>query len=127
MSFDTIVPYAAAGDLSALQYHCVKDNGSGAAAAIAANTDVPIGILQNEPNAAGKSATIAVEGVAKGILGGTVAKGDHVGPDAAGKLIKRTLDGVADPTKYVIGIAGDAGVVNDVIPVRLTPVPFRAA
>jgi hypothetical protein len=125
MAFDSVIPYAAAADLSAKQYHAVKDNGSGAAAAIAADTDVPIGILQNKPAAAGKSCTINFEGVSKVVLGGTVAKGDHLGPDASGAMVKRTLG--TDTTKYVCARAGAAGVSGDVIPAVLIPVPFRAA
>jgi Uncharacterized conserved protein (DUF2190) len=122
LSFDTIIPYAAAVDLSAQLLYCVKDVG-GLAAPMTADTDVPIGILQNTPPAGG-SCTLATHGVWKGILGGTVAKGDFVGPDATGALVKRTH---ADVGKYVIGRAGTSGAAGEAIPVRLTPVPFLAA
>ena len=125
MAFDTVIPYAAAADLSTKQYMAVKDNGSGAVVAIAADTDVPIGILQNKPAAAGKSCTIARGGVSKALLGGTVAKGAHVGPSATGTIVARVIG--TDTTKYVIGVAGAAGVSGDIIPVMLAPVPFRAA
>jgi hypothetical protein len=123
LSFDTIIPYAAAVDLSGHHLRCVKDVG-GLAGPIAADTDVPIGILDNKPPQGG-SCTLSTTGVAKGLLGGPVVKGDFVGPDATGALVKRTLG--TDATKYVIGRVGAAGVAGDVVPVRLTPVPFRAA
>jgi hypothetical protein len=125
VSFDTIIPYAAAADLSAKQYHAVKDNGSGAAAAFAAATDAPIGILQNKPAAAGKSCSIAFDGVAKAILGGTVAKGDLVGPDADGKLVKKAW--AVGLSGFVIGRAGAAGVSGDIIPVALLACPVRVS
>jgi hypothetical protein len=123
MGFDTIIPYAAAADLSAKQFHAVKDNGSGAAAAITAVTDAPIGILQNKPDAAGKSCSIDFQGVVKAILGGTVAKGDLLGPDANGKLVTRTFANGAG--KWILARAGAAGVSGDLIGVVLLPVPIQ--
>lgn len=121
MANDTTIPYRAAADLSSKQHHCLKDNGSGAAAAITAATDYPIGILQNAPSAADDVCTLATEGVVLAKLGGTVAKGDPVGPDATGKLVKR---GVGASGGWVIGRAGAAGVDGDLIGVRLAPVPM---
>lgn len=123
MSFDNIIPYAAAADLSALQYRCVKDNGSGAAAAFAAATDQPAGILQNKPDAAGKSCSLAITGISKALLGGTVAKGDLVGPDADGKLVKKAW--AVGLSGFIVGRAGAAGVTGDIIPVALFPCPVR--
>jgi len=125
VAFDSIIPYAAAADLSAKQYFALKDNGSGAAAAIAADTDVPVGILQNKPAVVGASCSIKYYGVSKAVLGGTVAKGDLLGPSATGALVKRTVG--TDATRYVMARAGAAGVSGDIIPVVLIPVPFRAA
>lgn len=125
MSFDTAIQYSAGADLSTKQFYVVKDNGSGAAVVVAADTDLPLGILQNAP-ASGQGCELGVgPNVVKGILGGNVAKGDLVGPDGNGKLVKRTVG--TDATKYVLGVAGLGGVANDIVPIRLTPVPFRAA
>jgi hypothetical protein len=124
LSFDTIIPYAAGVDLSAFQYRCVKDNGAGQAVPITADTDAPIGILVNKP-LAGASCTLETEDVVKGVLGGPVSKGDFLGPDATGALVKRVPG--TDTTKYIIGRSGDAGVASDIVPVRLADIPFRAA
>lgn len=123
MSFDTVIPYAAGADLSAKQFFAVQDDGSGNAIAISADTQVPIGILQNKPTS-GKSCSIDFSGVSKAILGGNVVKGDLLGPTTTGALVKRTLG--TDLTKYVCARAGAAGSSGDIIPVVLIPVPFRA-
>lgn len=133
MANDTAITYLAGADLSAKQFYAVKDNGSGAAVAIAADTDAPIGILQNKPAAAGAICELAngVGGfggsaqVVKAIAGGAIKKGDFLGPDGTGKLVKRTIG--TDTTKYVCARAGSDAADGDILPVIVIPVPFRAA
>jgi hypothetical protein len=50
-NYSVKVTLVAAADLSAKQYHFVKLDNTGKAAAVTAITDVPVGVLQNAPTA----------------------------------------------------------------------------
>lgn len=88
----------AAADLSALQYTFVDVNSSGQAAA-GANDGRAVGVLQNKPNAAGKSATIMKSGISKVVAGGTVTAGDDITMDTGGVAI------TAESTARRLGVA----------------------
>jgi len=110
-------------DLSAKQYRAVKMKGTTEdfeVAAITAATDKPIGILQNDPDAAGKAAEVAYAGVSKGHLGGTVSSGDSLSPDTAGDLVALAEGTSAgDDTKFIIAHALQDGSSGNVIKVLL--------
>ena len=82
-------------NISANQFEAVKMTGTTSkfrVSAIAANTDRPIGILQNNPNAAGQAAEVEKPGeVCKARYGGNVNAGDLLGPDADGELVALTV------------------------------------
>jgi hypothetical protein len=91
----------AGANLSALQYHAVKLNGSGQVIAIAAVTDIPVGILQDTPAAAGRAAEVMVAGVSEAVAGAAVAAGAQVCVDNTGRLV--TCVAGTDTTKYAVG------------------------
>lgn len=77
----------AAADLSANQNAFVTVNSSGRAA-LAANGADAVGILTNDPDAAGRAATIQIDGVAKVKVGtGGLTAGDEVAADTNGVAI----------------------------------------
>jgi hypothetical protein len=96
------ITLVAAADLSAKQYTFVKLNSSGQAAACAAATDKPIGILQNAPTS-GQECEIVVSGGSKVKAGGTLDEGNSVGTDSNGAAV--ALAQGTDTTKYVVGQA----------------------
>lgn len=112
-----------ATDLSAKQYYAVKI--SAAKTVAIASTGDGIGVLQNAP-VAGRAAEVCVEGVFMGLLGGTVAAGDRLTSDSAGKLVKITLDLSGAPTTVVtqIGMALMPGDDGERIPILGTPGAF---
>lgn len=91
----------AATDLSAKQYQFVKLNASGQAAAISAITDVPVGVLQNDP-AAGAEAEVLVSGGTKLVAGEAISLPAFLSVTAAGKADKIA---VTDTTQFVVGQA----------------------
>jgi hypothetical protein len=106
----------AGADLSAHQYKFVKINSSGQCVLCAAVTDKPIGILQNDPPAAGVAANIMVNGISKLKAAANLAVGDQIGTDAAG-LGAANVPGT-DTTKYTVGeVIGDNTVANGVVSV----------
>lgn len=91
----------AAADLSAEQHKFVKLNSSGQVAAIAAATDIPCGVLQNKPSAAGAAAAVLTLGVTKLQGDADLAKGAQIGTSADGQAV--ALVAGTDTTKYVCG------------------------
>ena len=117
--------FVAGADLSTSQYKFVKLNSSGQVIAIAADTDVPVGVLQNNP-VAGAEASVLIVGGTKIVASASAALGTvlAIGTTAAGKAVNRA---VTDTTKYTLGIYlqapgadGDivAAVVNCANPTR---------
>lgn len=80
----------------------------------AAATTWPVGIAQDTP-ATGAIAQVRVLGISKVLAGGTIAAGDRLTSDSAGKAIATTTAG-----NVIVGTALTAGVANDVISVLLT-------
>lgn len=101
-----------AADLSAKQSYAVKLNSSGNVAIADTAGEKVLGILQNKPDS-GRVADVAIAGVVKAILGGTVDEGDSLTVDANGKLVV----GYGADRKVAISI--DAGVSGDVVQVLL--------
>ena len=83
--------WPAAADLSSYQYHAVKISSS--QAALCGDSDVPVGILQNQPDAVGIAAEVGLVGISKAVIDGNsvnVAIGDFLAVNASGHLIKTT-------------------------------------
>lgn len=110
--------FLANADLSASQFCAVKlVNASGTAqAAVATQNDRTIGVLQNDPDAQGRAATVAVNGVTKAKAGAAITAGAALTVDNTGRVIT-----VASSTEFEIGIAlKSAGAANEIIPILLT-------
>lgn len=104
----------AGADLRTKQFYFVKLNTSGQVVAIAADTDVPIGVLQNEPNT-GEAAIVMRLGVSKIVGGADLSIGNQIGTSATGKAVARAVG--TDTTKYVVGICeldntADGGIIS---------------
>lgn len=110
----TVISQLAAGDLSAAQYLAMKSSGTAnTVTTTTAITDVGIGLLQNDPAAAGRAASVAVAGVAKGMLGATVAAGARVAPMANGRLQTTVA------TQFPLGMALVGGANGDIVDILL--------
>lgn len=96
--------FEAGADLSTYQFHFVKLNGSGQIVPITADTDKPIGILQNKPPL-GQAGTVWMAGISKLKSSAAITAGAVVGPSANGR-------GVAAATKPV-GYALDTTTAGD--------------
>ncbi len=114
----------ASADLSGSQYRAVKMHSVAfqVAAMTNANTERPVGILQNDPDASGKGATVAVIGVCKAEYGGTVTVGDKLGCNNSGSLISdaEVTDGSATDLHH-IAVALESGVNTQVCYVYVFP------
>lgn len=104
---------AAGASLVGKEFYIGKLNSSGDLVVAAAAADIIVGIIRTEA-ASGEAAQYQFLGTAKVKLGGTVAVGDAITSDAAGKGIATTTDG-----NRTIGIALEAGVANDIVEVQL--------
>ncbi len=106
----------AAGDLSSDQFKLVKLDTAKKVLVVAAVTDIPIGVLQNKPGAAGERALVALldGAILKMIAGAAITAGAIVGMHATDGLIDDTITAAA-PT---VGVAIEAATAaNDIIEV----------
>jgi len=115
-NYSVKVTLVAGADLSAKQYNFVKLNSSGQAIAVAADTDVPIGVLQNAPTS-GQEAEVLIVGGTKIVAGAAITLPSAIGTGSTGKAVALAT---TDTTKYVVGTlisasAADANVVTAVI------------
>lgn len=107
---------AAGADLSTKQYFIVKLVANAVVLSSAA-TNQHLGTLENNP-VSGDTAVVLgrhSSDTGKVILGGTVAAGDKLTSDANGKAVATTT-----ANDVVMGIAQNAGVLNDIV--EYTPV-----
>ncbi len=115
-NYSVKVSLEAAADLSALQYTFVKLDSSGKAAAVAATTDKPIGVLQNDPTS-GQEAEVLVLGGSKLVAGGAITEGAAIGTSSAGKGSALTLAGTG-ATHFMLGQAlTESAAANELITV----------
>lgn len=111
-NYSVKVTLVAAADLSALQYHFVKLDNNGLAAAVAAITDVPIGVLQNAPTA-GQEAEVLVAGGTKLKASEVITLPAFLSVSANGRGDKIAT---SDTTQYVVGQAlTAAGTADEII------------
>lgn len=90
----------ASADLSAKQYYFVKMSGAFTVTVCAATTDIPIGVLQNDP-VSGEEARVCVFGLTKVNSDAALAVGDLIGTAADGQAA--TYANGTDTTKYICG------------------------
>lgn len=107
----TCVTLPAAGDLSADQYRFVKVTSDGEVE-LAGDGDAAFGVLQNDPDAAGKAATVAVAGITKVRCSATVAAGVAVGSAANGLAAPATSAEIILGTMIVDGANGTIGAMH---------------
>jgi hypothetical protein len=115
-NYSVKVTLVAGADLSAKQYNFVKLNSSGQAVAIAAITDIPVGVLQNAPTS-GQEAEVLIVGGPKLVASEAITLPAFLSVASAGKADKIA---VTDTTQYVVGQAitasgADADVITAVV------------
>jgi hypothetical protein len=105
--------FVAGADLSTKQYTFVKLNASGEVVAAAAATDIPIGVLQNNPTS-GAEASVTIVGGTKIVAGAAIGEGALVGTSSTGKAV--ALVAGTDTTKYVVGtLLTESGADGDIV------------
>ena len=113
MSFNVVkldFTIEASADLSAAQFRAVIA-ASGGAAVAGADAKV-IGILQNNPNAAGQAAVVQNKGVARCKAASALARGARVFSDSSGDM---TTTGTNNPVGTTLEAASGAGSIIAVL------------
>jgi len=108
------VTIPASGDLSASQYCFVEVNSSGQVAVLGAGLSAD-GILQNDPNAAGRAAEVAIGGIVRVKCGGVVTRGGPVASDSAGKAVNAATGNI------ILGTALETGANGAIIAMLFHP------
>lgn len=115
----------AGADLSAAQHKFVKLS-SGQVVVCDGLTDIPLGVLQNAPDAQGKPAIVRLSGVSKVSADADLTQGALIGTSADGQAAAKTPG--SDTTNYVCGVLlDDPGAAGELCSVLLSGVPVRAA
>jgi len=91
----------AGADLSTHQFKFVKLSAARKVVIVAAITDIPIGVLQNKPDAANKEALVMVAGRSKINSGEALAVADVLG--TAGDGQGAPIVAGTDTTQYILG------------------------
>ena len=120
----TIGTLTAAADLSSKQYHFVKLASATTVNVCTAITDVPIGILQNNPDTAGDQAIVTIFGLSKVVADGTLAAGNIIGTsaDSQADAISRGTDN----SVTIMGQAVQAASAGETCTMFLNPSNARA-
>ena len=117
--------FPASGDLTGKQFLFGVLNSSAQVAVAGANVSC-VGVIQDEPAAAGRACDVRCFGVTKVLLGGNLVVNDKVASDGSGKAVKATAGSVSAGTpeplagSYVMGIALETGSTGDVRSILLT-------
>jgi len=102
----------AGADLSSSQYHFMKLDSSGDAVVCSGVTDIPIGVLQNDPGD-GEEAEIMATGITKLSADSAITIADSLGTSTDGQA--DTIAAGTDITVYLVGqalqAAGAAAVI----------------
>lgn len=100
------------------QFLVVKYTGTGTAPTVtvaSANTDVVVGILQNDP-LSGAAADVAIGGVSKAVSGASFSIGAGLMADTSGRVIAQT--GVNNLIGYALG---QSTAANQIVPIQIAP------
>ena len=120
----TIGTFTAAADLSSKQYHFVVLASATTVNVCSAITDLPIGILQNNPES-GEQAVVQIFGISKVVADGTIAAARWIGTSADSQAAGITPG--SDTTVYVMGQAIQAASAGETFTMFLNPSNCRAA
>ncbi len=113
----------AAADLSGKQYYFVKLASATTVNVCTAITDIPIGILQNDPTS-GQSAVVRIFGISKVVADGTLAAGNVIGTsaDSQADAISRGTDN----SVTILGQAVEAASAGETVTMFFNPSNARA-
>lgn len=113
----------AGSSLASYQYHFVKLSADMTVVPCSAATDIPCGVLQNNP-ASGGAAEVMVSGVTK-IIGASLTAGNLIGTHSDGHAVVIDPDGVGDIYycgQVLIGTGAGAGEIASALINCATPV-----
>lgn len=111
--------FVASGNIATSQFRAVKLSAAASfevSAITNANAEKPFGILQNDPDAAGKGAEVALVGeICKAEYGGNVDEGEYLSCDNDGKLIAAPYEtSPATADLYIFALALEAGAASEI-------------
>jgi len=128
----TIPGIHSTGDLSQKQYQAVyltEDFGVAAItnSNVAAFAQAGIGILQDDPEADGEPASVAILGICRAKAGGNITQGAYLTLDDTGKVVAGALEAdLASADRAIIGRALGDAASGDIFTIAvnfITPLP----
>ena len=108
---------SSSGDLTAKQYHFVKHNGQGQVAACDTLGEMSLGVLQDGPSAADRSASVGYgTSITKCVASAAIARGALVTTSATGRAVT-----VAAGQRILGQALTPAGANGEIFTIRLLP------
>ena len=98
----------AGADLSSHQYRWMRISAAGTITFCSVAGQASVGVLQDDPDEAGKGALLAIGGKSRVEAGGTIAAGAKIATDSVGRAVAASDD------DEVLGTAVDSAVVGDI-------------
>jgi len=119
--------FEAAEDLSDYQYHFVVLNTSGKVRLPDSASEIPIGVLQNEPES-GEAASVMLMGISKVAVNAALDEGDWVRPEYVGASDAGKAQEAGGNWAYACGFVVEAaGAEDDLASVMLLPPKVNVA
>mgnify|MGYP006421974603 CR=1 FL=1 len=106
--------FEADSDLSDNQFHFMSST-TGDRVGLTGAGEYAIGVLQNDPAAAGRAAQVAIDGKLQVKCGGAVTAGSPMASDANGRAVNATTGAI------ILGEALEAGATGEVITILFHP------
>jgi hypothetical protein len=126
-NYDTIPGAIANGDMSTMQFLCVRLTGSTTIdfeiGLCTAAGHAVIGVLQNAPNTSGHGAEVARQGVFKARVNQLVNPGNRLGPAADGMLAPVTAGGTTGETTFAVAL--QTGTASNSVIYVMAPAPYQ--
>lgn len=104
----------AGADLSAKQFHGVKQNSAGAVISASVAGEVILGVLQDKP-ASGAEANVASVGISKLVAGGVVSINDKLMVNASGRFVVSSGSNAAVVALAMSAAAADGEIISGYI------------
>jgi hypothetical protein len=110
-------------DLSASQFCMGKLGTTGKVSVSAANSDVSVGVILNDPNAADMEVLLGAFGLYGVKAGAAFNAGVQLTTDSSGRVIATSATG-----DFIVGISkGAAGGANEIVPVLVGPMGIKGS
>ena len=114
------ISVAAGADLSEKQYRFMTINSSGELAATGDGLKAD-GVLQNKPDAQGRTGALGISGVSKLEAGAAITAGDDLAPDSVGRGVTASVTGDVVAARALEDASGAGSIIAVLLVLQKEP------